>query len=104
MHGSVVQLCSWVLVFIALYAMGVRGWGLFLLAFFGGVALTVVLGAPLDRVIPPRLEPYEAPFWALASSSRGKSVLDLSHGRNASGDSQNIEPPDQSEPNTPRTP
>jgi hypothetical protein len=105
MHGSVVQLCSWVLVFIALYAMGFRGWGLFLLAFFGGVAVTVVFGAPLDRIIPPRLEQYEAPFWALVSGGkRGKSILDLSDGQNASGDSQNIEPPDQSEPKTPRTP
>ncbi len=104
-HGSVVQLCSWVLVFTALYAMGFRGWELFLLAFLGGVALTVVLAGPLERVIPPRLEQYEAPFGALASgSTRGKSVLGLSDGQNASGDSQNIEPPDPSQPNTPRTP
>jgi hypothetical protein len=104
MHGSLIQLCSWMLVFIALYAMGYRGWGLFLLAFFGGVALTVALGAPLDRVIPRRLEPYEAPFWARSSEgTRGKSVLGLSDGENATGDSQKIEPSDQSEPRSPRT-
>ena len=105
MHGSVVQLCSWVLVFIALYAMGFRSWGLFLLAFLGGLALVIVLAGPLDRVIPPRLEQYEAPFWALASrGTRKKSILDLSHGRSASGDSHDIEPRDQSEPNTPKSP
>ncbi len=106
MYGSVVQLCSWVLVFIVLYAMGSRGWGLFLLTLFGGVALTILVGGPLNQVIPPRLELYEAPFWALANTgTRGKSVLGLSdEGQNARGDSQNIEPPDQSEPKTPRTP
>lgn len=102
-HGSVVQLCSWVLVFIALYAIGFRGWELFLLAFVGGVALTVVLAGPLDRIIPPRLEQYEAPFWALPSGGT-KSVLGLSHGQDARGDDHDIDRPDQPEPKTPRTP
>ncbi len=101
MHDVMLQLCSWVLVFVVLYAMGSRGWGLFFLTLFGGVALAIVVAGPLDRVIPRRLEPYEAPFWA----ARGKSVLGLSdEGQNARGDSQNIEPPDQSDPKTPRTP
>jgi hypothetical protein len=104
MYGVAVQLCCWVLAFIALYAMGFRGWGLFLLAFLGGVPLTV-LGAALHRVIPPRLEPYEAPFWALPSAgTSGQSILDLSDGRNPTSDSPNIEPPDQSEPKEPGIP
>jgi len=103
MYGCVVQVCCWVLAFIALYEIGFRGWGLFLLTFLVGLPLTI-LGPPLHRVIPPRLEPYEAPFWALASGgTRGKSILNLSDGQNASGDRQNTEPPDQSEPKTPRT-
>ena len=103
MHGTVVQLCSWVLVFIALYAMRYRGWELFLLTFLGGVALTIIVAGPLDLVIPPRLEPYEAPFWALQSGTRGKSILGLSEVQNASSDTQNIEPHEQSEPKTPRS-
>lgn len=102
MYETVVQLCCWVLAFIALYAMGFRSWGLFLWAFFGGIALTI-LGPPLHRVLPPRLEPYKAPFWAASGRRRGKSVLGLSdEGQNASGDSQNIEPRDQAEPKIPR--
>jgi predicted RNA-binding Zn-ribbon protein involved in translation (DUF1610 family) len=62
MYARVVQLCCWMLAFIALYAMGFRGWGLFLLVYLGGIALTVLEPALLHRVIPPRLEPYEAPF------------------------------------------
>ena len=90
MHGTVLQLCFWVIAFVALYAMGFRGWELFLLAFVGGLALTVVLAGPLGRVLPPRLEPYEAPFWALPSR-RGKSILGLSDSENASENSQDIE-------------
>lgn len=102
MHGSVEQVCFWVLAFFALYAMGYRGWELFLLAFFGGLALAVVFGGPLDRVIPPRLEPYEVPFWALPSRrTKGGSVLGLSDDQNASGKSQNIEAGDQTEPKKP---
>lgn len=97
MHGTVLQLCFWVLAFIALYAMGFHGWELFLLAFLGGLALTVALAGPLDRVIPPRLEPYEAPFWALPST-RGKSALGLSDRENAIDDS----PSDHSEIKTPK--
>jgi hypothetical protein len=94
MHGTVLQLCFWVLAFIALYAMGFRGWELFLFAFLGGIALVVVLAGPLDRIIPPLLEPFEAPFWALPRRT-GKSVLGLSDGENTSSDRQNIEPADQ---------
>ena len=61
MHGTVVQLGSWVAVFVGLYAMGFRGWQLFVLGFLGGVVLTVIVAGPLDRVIPPRLEAYEIP-------------------------------------------
>jgi hypothetical protein len=105
LYGSVVQLCSWVLVLVVLYVMAFRGWRLFLLAFLGGVALAVVLVGPLHRVISPRLEPYEAPFWTLPNGGpRGKSVLGLFDDQNASGDSQNIEPPDQSDSKTPRAP
>ena len=90
------------LAFFALYAIGYLGWELFLLAFFGGLALAVVFGGPLDRVIPPRLEPYEVPFWALPSRrTKGGSVLGLSDDQNASGKSQNIEAVDQTEPKKP---
>ena len=102
-YGVTVQLCCWVLMFIALYAMGFRGWVLFPMAFLGGVALTVVIGGPLGRIIPPPLEPYEVPFWAVPKGS-GKSVLGLSDEQDASGDTQNIESPDQSEPKPTRTP
>ena len=48
---------------MALYLLGFRGLQLFGAALVGGFVLTVVLAGPFDRVIPPRLEPYEAPFW-----------------------------------------
>lgn len=106
MHDVIVQLCLWGLVFIVLYGMGSRGWGLFLLTLFGGLALAIVVAGPLDRVLPRRLEPYKAPFWTQASGApRGKSVLGLSdEGQNVSGDSQNIESQKQSEPKKPRAP
>lgn len=104
-HGSVVQLCAWVVVFIGLYAIGFRRWELFLLAFVGGVVLTVILAGPLDRIIPPRLEAYEAPYWAPTRGGTGReSVLGLSHAQREDGDSRNIERPDQPGPETPGTP
>lgn len=99
-HGSVVLLCFWLLAFLGLYVVGFRGWQLFLLAFIGGVVLTVILAGPLDRIIPPRLEAYEAPFWALPRIGR-ESVLGLSQDQNENGNSQNIERPDRPEPKPP---
>jgi len=48
---------------LCLYSMGVVGWHLAVGTILAGLVLAVVLAGPLDRVIPPRLEPYEAPFW-----------------------------------------
>lgn len=62
-HGSIVQLCLFGVAFVGLYSMGVVGWHLAVGTLFAGLALAVVLAGPLDRVIPPRLEPYQAPFW-----------------------------------------
>lgn len=102
-QGSVVQLCSWVVVFIGLYAIGFRRWELFLLAFVGGVVLTVILAGPLDRIIPPRLEAYEAPYWAMPrGDARRKTVLGLSVGQDEKGG--DIERPDQPDSQTPRSP
>ncbi len=53
------------------------GWHLAVGAFFVGLALTIVLAGPLGRVIPPRLEPYEAPFWKLPKADKyGRLFLD----------------------------
>lgn len=48
---------------VCLYALGVAGWRLALGMILLGFGMAVVLAGPLDRVIPPRLEPYEAPWW-----------------------------------------
>src|SRR6185369_12679165 len=62
-HGSVLQLCMFGVALLCLYSMGVVGWHLAVGTILAGLVLAVVLAGPLDRVIPPRLEPYEAPFW-----------------------------------------
>ncbi len=48
---------------MGLYSVGVVGWHLAVGTILAGLVLAVVLAGPLDRVIPPRLEPYEAPYW-----------------------------------------
>ncbi len=95
MHGSLVQLGSWALVFIVFYAMGSRGWPLFLVTLLGGLALAIVVAGPLDRILPRRLEPYKAPFWASAGGgTKGKSILGLSdEDEDASVDSQSRNTP-----------
>jgi hypothetical protein len=48
---------------LCLHSLGVVGWHLAVGTILAGLVLAVVLAGPLDRVIPPRLEPYEAPLW-----------------------------------------
>jgi hypothetical protein len=62
---------------VGLYAVGVVGWHLAVGAILAGLVLAVVLAGPLDRVIPPSLEPYEAPFWTLPKQDKyGRLHLD----------------------------
>jgi hypothetical protein len=49
--------------FLCLFAMGVGGWRLAVGTILAGFGLAVVVAGPLDRVIPPRLEPYKPPPW-----------------------------------------
>jgi hypothetical protein len=56
--GSILQLCFLVVVFVVLYLLGIRGWHLVAGTFIGGFLAAVVLGAPLDRIMPRRLEPF----------------------------------------------
>ena len=51
-----------VLIFVLLYALGVRGWWL-LSALVLWFPATVIAIGPLDRVIPPHLEPYRPVQW-----------------------------------------
>ena len=62
---------------LGLYSAGVAGWHLAVGAILVGFGLAIVLGGPLDRVIPPRLEPYEAPPWKQEKRYKyGKLLLD----------------------------
>jgi hypothetical protein len=56
--GSILQLCFFGVALLVLYLLGLRGWHLVLGTFIGGFLAAFVLGAPLDRIIPRRLEPY----------------------------------------------
>jgi hypothetical protein len=56
--GCVRQLFFIGVALLALYLYGFRGWHLFGSALIAGFLLAVILGAPLDRILPRRLEPY----------------------------------------------
>ena len=60
---------------LCLYSVGVVGWHLAVATILAGLGLAFVLAGPLDRVIPPRLEPYEPPWWKQQKAGR---VLSLS--------------------------
>ncbi len=62
-HGWIVQLCFFGVALLSLYLCGLRGWQLFVAAVLAGSFLTLVLTGPLDRIAPPRLEPYRPPPW-----------------------------------------
>jgi hypothetical protein len=62
-HGCVLQLCFFAAALLCLYWLGVRGWQLLAGAVLGESLLTIALLAPLDRIIPRKLEPYDAPPW-----------------------------------------
>jgi hypothetical protein len=46
-----------------LYLLGVRGWQLVPSTILVGFGMAIVLAGPLDRIIPPPLEPYQPPAW-----------------------------------------
>jgi hypothetical protein len=73
----VVQLCMFGVALIGLYAMGIEGWRLLAGTILAGLVLTVVLAGPLGRLIPPPLEPYEAPLWNQPKQDKyGRLFLD----------------------------
>jgi hypothetical protein len=55
---------------VCLYALGVTGWRLAVGVILLGFGMAFVLAGPLDRVIPPRLEPFEAPWWKLPKQDK----------------------------------
>ena len=75
-HGCILQLCLFAVALISLYLLGLRGWQLAVGTALTGFALAVVLGAPLDRILPRRLEPYRPLPW-----KQDKSVSLLPHDR-----------------------
>jgi hypothetical protein len=79
-HGYILQLCFMGLALLFLYLLGIRGWGLLVGTLVGGFVLTVVFTGPLDRIIPPRLEPYRPIEWPKRGlgSLEDTSVLNLS--------------------------
>ena len=76
-HRSVVQLCMFGVALLGLYSAGVAGWHLAVGTILAGLVLNIVLAGPLDRVVPPPLEPYEAPFWKQGKQDKyGRLHLD----------------------------
>ena len=62
---------------LGLYSAGVAGWHLAVGTILAGLVLNIVLAGPLDRVVPPPLEPYEAPFWKQGKQDKyGRLHLD----------------------------
>ena len=57
-HDLTLQLCFFGIALLPLYLLGVRGWQLAVGIVLVGFALAFVLGGPLTRILPPRLEPY----------------------------------------------
>jgi len=62
-HGCILQLCFFAIALLALYLFGLRGWQLAVGTILVGFGLAVMLGAPLDRILPRRLELYHPPPW-----------------------------------------
>ena len=83
----------WGVSLVGLYSVGVVGWHLAVGTILAGLALTVVLAGPLDRVLPPRLEPFEAPFW-----KQGKQEKYLRLSLDERVDSEDKKPTDSSRP------
>jgi hypothetical protein len=61
--GSNRQLCFIGIALLSLYLLGLRSWQLAVGGVLAGFALALMLGAPLDRIFPRRLEPFAPPPW-----------------------------------------
>jgi hypothetical protein len=93
--GSILQLCFLVVALLVLYLLGVRGWHLVLGTVIGGFLAAFVFGAPLDRIMPRRLEPFRPPPW-----DEGPKFVTLFPHEDSNGDKPKHA--DQSEAETPK--
>jgi hypothetical protein len=93
-HGSILQLCFFVVALFSLYLMGIRGWQLAVGTVLAGFVLAVIFGAPLDRILPPRLEPYKPSPW-----KQEKSVTLFPY-KDVNSDTADEPPPTGNEPQT----
>ena len=76
-YGSILQLLCLGVALVSLYLLGFRGWRLALLTIVTGAVLAIVLGGPLGRILPPKLEPYRPPPWRYPSRPADGSTLGL---------------------------
>jgi len=62
-HLCVLQMVFWLVALLILYYLDFHGWRLLVGTILLGGGLAFVLAGPLDRILPPALEPYELPPW-----------------------------------------
>ena len=92
-YGYVVEFLMAALIFVVLYALGVRGWYLLCALVLWFPATVIVIG-PLHRIIPPRLEPYRPIEWQFSLHHRSPLTL-FPPGDPDQVDNQEGGPPDE---------